>query len=296
MQQPTFHWHILGAGSLGLLFAYYLAKAGHSVTLLGRQKNHQKLPVNACINNTWQQQTITLSHSEYCQGIDLLLVTVKAQDTHKALSEVAHKLTNNSQVFLLQNGLGQLPCPAIAEHLQLIPAITQAGAQKTDTLSVHVHAKGETFIPWLSKQQRNQKPWRCELPVTPTMQFQQMQWQKLAVNAVINPLTAIHDCRNGDILQLPSFIATAQTIIDELIIVADAKAINLNKNQLLQTVCDVARKTAGNSSSMREDIRHKKITEIDFINGYIVSQAKQLGLNTPYNLMLLQRIKKLQGY
>lgn len=292
MQNKTYHWHILGAGSIGLLFAYYLAKAGHKVTLLGREKVQQQTYVTAIINQQAQKQAIELSCSSNCTNINLLLVTVKAQATAKALASVNNALNHDSQVFLLQNGLGQLDEIQLANSPTIVPAITQAGAEKTAPLSVIVHAKGQTFLPILKQAQH---PLQCELPVTMLTNFIETQWQKLAINAVINPLTAIHNCRNGDVLKLKQFEAIAKSVITELVAIAKAKQVSLNADQLITAIILVAKHTAGNSSSMREDIRHKKQTEIDFINGYIVNQGRLLGISTPSNLMLLKQVQQLQG-
>lgn len=294
-QQQTFHWHILGAGSLGLLFAYHLAKAGHRVSLLGREKTHKQCHVNAIINGQTHRQALTLSHSENCTDIHLLLVTVKAYATANALASVEHALNKNSLVFLLQNGLGQLENISPKIQAQIVPAITQAAAEKTDMLTVIEHAKGQTFLPILSQALYQQALWQSELPITALANFTETQWQKLAINAVINPLTAIYDCRNGEILQLPNYLNIATTVIGELVKIAKAHNIVLDKNALLQTVYAVAQQTSSNSSSMREDIHHKKPTEIDFINGYIVNQGIKLGIATPSNLLLVKQVQQLQG-
>lgn len=294
MQQQTFHWHILGAGSLGLLFAYHLAKAGHQVSLIGREKIQQPVNVTAIIKGQEKQQQVMLTHSKNCINIPLLLVTVKAYATANALASVQHALGSGSTVFMLQNGLGQLDGIELTQGIKILPAITQAGAEKTGPLTVIEHAKGQTFLPELAKNICQQAPWQCELPIKILGNFAQTQWQKLAINALINPLTAIHNCRNGDILQLPNFQTTATEVIDEIVMVAKHQHALLNNFSLMQAVIDVAKQTAGNSSSMREDIRHKKPTEIEFINGYIVNQGSKLGINTPANLSLLKQVQQLQ--
>ncbi|KAK4924459.1 2-dehydropantoate 2-reductase (Ketopantoate reductase) (KPA reductase) (KPR), partial [Elasticomyces elasticus] len=53
----------------------------------------------------------------------------------------------------------------------------------------------------------------------------------------------------------------------------------------------IARKTAQNSSSMREDIRNVRGTEIDYINGYIVKRGEEQGIRCVLNYMICQMVK-----
>ena len=45
---------------------------------------------------------------------------------------------------------------------------------------------------------------------------------------------------------------------------------------------------------MNQDIQSKRLTEIDFINGYVVKKAQELNINVPENLKLVQSIKTLE--
>ena len=53
----------------------------------------------------------------------------------------------------------------------------------------------------------------------------------------------------------------------------------------------ITKKTGKNSSSMREDIRHVRKTEIDYINGYIVKRGEELGIKCVLNYMIVNLIK-----
>ncbi len=120
------------------------------------------------------------------------------------------------------------------------------------------------------------------------------QWLKLAINCVINPLTALYDCNNGDIL-LEKFKPDIEQISYEVIEIARVKNIHLSLNILLDNVRSVADKTADNCSSMRSDILAKRKTEIDHINGFIHQQGKTHSISTPMNSEMWQEIKQLEA-
>ena len=52
----------------------------------------------------------------------------------------------------------------------------------------------------------------------------------------------------------------------------------------------VTAKTAENSSSMREDIRKGRATEVEYINGYVVKRGEEMGVKCVLNYMLMQLV------
>lgn len=127
------------------------------------------------------------------------------------------------------------------------------------------------------------------------------QMEKLVANACINPLTAVLDCLNGDLLLAPKTIPLMKRVVREcvdcfraehpqLLHIPDA-ATYLDKDRLLSVVLDLCRATASNSSSMREDLRRLHRTEIDWINGYVVRLGYAHQVPTPTNRMLMELVQ-----
>ncbi|QLJ33913.1 2-dehydropantoate 2-reductase, partial [Serratia marcescens] len=61
---------------------------------------------------------------------------------------------------------------------------------------------------------------------------------------------------------------------------------------LMQYVMDVIHSTADNVSSMLQDIRSQRHTEIDYITGYLLRRARSHGLTLPENARLFELIKR----
>ena len=99
-----------------------------------------------------------------------------------------------------------------------------------------------------------------------------MQWQKLAINCVINPITAIENIKNGEVLSA-QYVALRHQLIEEFIQIALLAGQSFNKEEVIQTVENVAHKTSQNTSSMLSDVLASNKTEIDYINGYLVGVA-----------------------
>ena len=115
-------------------------------------------------------------------------------------------------------------------------------------------------------------------------------WLKLAINAVINPLSALHNIQNGKLAER-QYETQIIALCDEITQIMQHLEFVLEADRLLNTVKQVIQQTSENYSSMNRDISGRRKTEIEFINGYIVKQAMQLGLPCPCNLALFNEIR-----
>lgn len=130
------------------------------------------------------------------------------------------------------------------------------------------------------------------------------QLQKLAVNAVINPLTVIFDCLNGELFQSAAIGVLIQALVFELsavirAIITSTKAdvdpailARFLPETLEKIISDVGAKTAKNISSMRQDFHAGRETEIDYINGYILARGADYGIECPQNSKLVRLVKE----
>jgi 2-dehydropantoate 2-reductase len=124
------------------------------------------------------------------------------------------------------------------------------------------------------------------------------QLQKLAVNAVINPLTVIFNCFNGELFKSQSIAVLIRALLQEISVVLCAimtakgaePLSSLSQEGLNKTVADIGAKTAKNISSMRQDILAGRKTEIDYINGYIIARGVTLGVECPLNRTLVKMV------
>lgn len=294
------HWHILGAGSIGCLWAAHLAKAGHQVTLIVRTE--QRI---AAFN-----QRVTLEHntdiSHYpvqCQladnpePINQLLVTTKAYDVQSACSSVQTRLADNAQLVLLHNGMG--PQQWATQHFrqqQVWAATSTDGAWLRQPGHVVYAGQGETRMGRLNWPQDQSLPAQLQslaLEITADPDIEQSLWRKLAINCAINPLTAMHNCRNGELTSNPAYRAEITALCAEIDAALDALELPLFSDGLLPVALQVAQATGQNYSSMQQDVHHQRRTEIDYITGYLCQQAQIAGLFVGKNEQLLHKLKKI---
>lgn len=298
------HWHILGAGSLGCLFAACRARAGLAHTLLLRDEATAAMLLQRggiTLEQGGHRETVAVTaESITARGpIAQLLICTKAQQSETAFAAIAHRLTDNARVMLLQNGMGvyeslQPQWPA----LHWLQGLSTEGAFQRERFHV-VHAgRGETVVGAFEPEQQAHaahfvQSWQpTGLTVMAVSDIRRRQWLKLAVNSVINPLTALHRCPNGELRALPDISVQISLLCRELAGVATADGIDdLTADELEQQVYAVMASTADNRSSMLQDIEAGRDTEIDFINGYVVQRGDVLGVDCPGHRALWQQVR-----
>jgi len=125
-------------------------------------------------------------------------------------------------------------------------------------------------------------------------QVMSLIWGKLMANIGINALTAITGLTNGELLHHAETETLLEKAVQEAEAVARAKGIALKEKDAVAYVKSVCRTTAANRSSMLQDITRGNPTEIDVINGAIVAEGLQLGVETPVNQVLTLLVRTIE--
>lgn len=241
----------------------------------------------------------TIANSQ--RRIDNLLLCTKAHDAIEALESVAHLLSANSRVLLIQNGI-KAQC-AIAERfptLALYALSTSHGAYLLRDYEV-VHAgHGDAYLgalnPEAMRNTRELSPILNSLPcasmnIVWDTNITDRLWTKFAVNCAINALTVIYDCRNGDLLTLPAAVAQLRALCAEIESIMLTVAACPQPLALFEKVEAVLRTTAHNYSSTLQDVHNGRTTEIDYFNGFLCELARLADQDCPLNNAILRSFK-----
>jgi 2-dehydropantoate 2-reductase len=224
----------------------------------------------------------------------LILLTTKAHQTKTALRKIKNLLRSDTVILILQNGLGNeaMVRKIIGDRGEVIRGIVNSGAWEQKPGCFALILRETVLEPTETAKTIAALFNRSGIPTRISLNFNTELWQKLILNCVANPLTAILRVRNYQI-GVPILSNLRRQIVEECIKVAKAEGIMLNAN--LPEALAKAIQGYTNFSSMYQDIiRHRK-TEIDFLNGKIVELAKRHNISVPINEALTAMIKFLEG-
>ena len=289
-------WHVLGAGSLGTLWAARLARAGLPVRLILR--DHRRLASYQTANGlTLVEQGVAHTYpvvgetSDSPGQIHRLLVACKAYDAQEAVAQLEHRLVPDAELILLQNGLGSQD--AVAAQLpqaRCIFASSTEGAFRESDWRVVFAGHGYT---WLGDARQPTPPlWLDDLqaagiPHEWSTDILTRLWRKLALNCAINPLTVLYQCRNGELQDHQCEVATLCAELADLLECCGQPAA---AEDLHSEVERVIQATAANYSSMYQDVASARRTEISYLLGYACQAAARHQLSLPHLQQLQARL------
>lgn len=292
---------IIGPGALGSLFGARLALAGRHVTLLDHDAGRAGALANQLTlhsSHRQEQVELAITADPAClQQADLVLLTVKAQQVGDLLAVVRSRTRSRCLIIGLQNGISHLPFFA-ESTTGLALGVTSQGATLLAPGHVRHGGDGPTSLGFLAPCPGRPAAMLARAAALLTAagltaqvvdDIETRLWQKLLVNAGINGLTVLHDCANGRLLEITKARSRLMALVEEGVVLARRKGIDVGADPVARTL-EVCRATAANISSMLQDVRNGRPTEIMAINGALVAAAEELAMPAPENALLIKEV------
>ena len=269
------HWYVLGVGAIGGLFASRLQRGGARVTALSHRDHNPCIDLTILYPEGPVSTEIPQQHVDCASQIHYLLVCTKSWATRSAIESVRHALAPDTVVVIMGNGMGIGENVATLVPVDIVMGSTTAGCRRESAGKLVLSGEGETQLGWLAGTGPVPEWTALWASAVPGFRWQQdiapVLLAKTALNAVINPLTAVHQIPNGQLLE-PDFLTLTQALTRE--VQALLRALNAEDlaEQLPDRVRQVCAATADNHSSMRQDVASGRRTELAAIVGWWFDQ------------------------
>ena len=293
---------ILGAGAIGSLFGAMLSK-DNNVLLIGRKPHVDAINDSGLNVKGKTNLTVTIEAFESVKDVyiipDLLILAVKSYDTEPAIKSARSILRDNTIVMSLQNGIDNIEnIQKIVKSEKIIPCITTHGVVFSKPGVINHTGMGRTIIGSLNENPKSVNTIssclnESGIKTTVSNDIQKEIWIKAIINSSINPLTSIFSCMNGYLLENPILQKITQKICYESTNIANVTGLNFPSSEMFEKTRQVIQETSENRSSMLQSIMNNKKTEIDSINGKLVSIGIKHNLDVSLNEMLVYSVKSL---
>ncbi|KAI9784719.1 MAG: hypothetical protein M1816_000722 [Peltula sp. TS41687] len=257
--------------------------------------------------------------------ISQIIVATNYTNTVRALSRIQHRLHKQSTILFLQQGPGIIA--EVNEHVfpdpetrpnYMLGFLTHTIYTRRPVPTIHAHGLGTTYlttIPRDPSQTQSSHPYEdstwstlylfhrlqtspyVKPVVFPYLQFLVLQLERLAIRAVIGPLTAIFDCLNGELLDNGRIDRVMRLQISEISLVIrslpELRGVpnldtRFDPDRLETMIATVARTTSNHSSSMRQNTNDGNHLQIASTTGYIIRRGEELGIRCTMNFMIMQ--------
>lgn len=299
---------------MGLLWGAILVRGGAEVYMVTRRKEQAEQLNEAGIELLEGTQHTRWSVYASSTGsapveVDAVMITVKQFDLVAAYPTIRDWVQGGPLLLGLQNGWGHEDW--LAERFPTLPlalAVTTEGARMEGEATVRSTGKGSTWLglsPFTLQELEESAKVKLDklrnyllhggMEALSTEYIRDFMWKKLVINSIINPLTALWEIRNGELLESEERLADMRSLFNEAITLSQAEKRNISAHELWESILTVCRQTAANRSSMLQDLDAGRSTEVDSINGTMLRLAHQHGIRLPYHRLMLELIYKKEG-
>lgn len=302
---------VYGLGALGTVYACLLKNKGHRVLAMVREAQVETIRNRGvAVTGIWGEycskiDVVSSAIADFGnESIDLVLVTVKSFVTEEAARQIAKVLAPGTYVILLQNGYGNYETAAqYLPERQLILGRVIFGAETEDTGKSRVTVIADDVVLGSpgSKVENERVASIAALfneagiPTRASEQVLQYLWAKIIYNSALNPLGALLEVNYGRLTEYAETRLLMEGIIGEIFALLQALKQDTAwpdaRSYLQDFYGQLVPVTSAHHSSMLQDIKRGRKTEIDALNGAVVRLARQYGVAAPVNGLITMLVK-----
>ena len=300
--------YVLGAGAVGCYFGGMLARAQHDVTFIARPERAQALnTLGLEMDCKAFHETIQVKASSDLSTLkdaDLVLLSVKSLDTARTLAQVKSNLPSKAVILSLQNGVANVEIASKIITNPIYAAVVYVAAGMIGQSTMKHHGRGELLVgsistPSTTDDENLQEI--CKLfegagvPCSVASKIKRDMWLKFLVNCSFNAISGIGQISYGEMVKSPGIVKLIEEITKEFLAIAALEDVNISMSEALAVNDSIATTMVTQVSSTAQDLAKGKMTEIDFLNGYIVELGKRYGVRTPYNQSVFALVKMMES-
>jgi 2-dehydropantoate 2-reductase len=285
---------VVGPGAAGLVLAGSLAAAGRRVRLLARNAARAERLRGLSVDGRPLRVDAVLHGASAARACGLAAICVKSYDTAAAIRAARPFVGPETAVLSLQNGLAHVALLRRAFGSRVVFAAAYFGARLDgaaagrlggDRIDLGASGRNQPLAERLSAELRR-AGWKSRVaPEGPLL------WTKLLLNASINPLGALADCANGELLERPALKDLLQRAAREAAALCPVKPLGPKTDRAAVRLCKA---TAANLNSMARDVRGGRPTEADSILLPLLRQARHPADEAPVLFGFYRFLKNLE--
>jgi 2-dehydropantoate 2-reductase len=293
---------VVGAGSIGSLFAAHLATVSDVCVLTRRQEharalNEEGLRVSG--RHDFTARVTAAADPRDLPDFDLGIIATKAGGLEGAAESLSGRFPA-ATIMTVLNGLGAEDVVRRRGDWPLVSAVTFMSGTKHSDTHVEYILDTPTWLgpyedtPFERVQEIERLIVDAGLKAEAMADLRPAQWSKLIFNATVNGVAALTGLRHDE-----HFAAERESsdlghlvhdLVDEGKQIAEAAGVELHDDPWEMNVLATQRGSA-HYPSMLEDVDSRRPTEVELINGALVREAERYGVDAPLQTAVYRLVK-----
>jgi len=315
---------VVGAGAIGGISAAFIRKAGYDVEIVCKYEDYRDSVMKDGLKVTGARRGFSQKLNAYASlkdvniRKDIILLAVKATDIEEVAEDLKPLMKKDSMVVSMQNGICEPELGRILGNNHVIGCIVGWGATMDKQGELEMTSEGDFVIGYIDRPLDEnidiiEAILSSILPVRKTENMMGHLYSKLIINACITSIGAITGLYLGEMMRNSKSRRLFIAIIREAMELADVMQINvedyggrLNYYEFIsddKSMAELKRhillflmglKYRRLKSSSLQSLERGKLTEIDYLNGYISSNGREYGVPTPLNESIVEMIHEIE--
>jgi 2-dehydropantoate 2-reductase len=294
---------MVGAGAVGGFFGARLAMHNPNVSFLLRPNTlaavkQQGLTIRSA-DGTFTVRPQVASDVRRLPRPELIVLGVKAHDLDEVLNQIEPVLTEKTVILTLQNGIDtEDRLRARIQRDCVVGGVAYIYSRIAEPGVIEHYKKGAVAIGELMGNESERLLAIRDLftsagiPCHLSKDIRRTKWEKMCWNCVFNPITVLIDDHVAKALDHPEMMGVIRQIVGEVAAVSAAMKVPLPLD-MPERVVKATQEIRDIHTSMYDDWKAGRRTEIDYLNGFIVRKGRDLGIPTPVNEALTAMIKTI---
>jgi len=315
---------VVGAGSIGGISAAFLKNAGYNVEIVCKYEEYRDIIMNKGISVSGvkgplsEKMNAHITIRDTGKKKDIILLAVKATDMVEAAEDLKFILKQDSLVVSMQNGICEPELGKILGNDHVIGCIVGWGATMDKPGELVMTSGGDFVIGYIDKPEDERLSEISDIlsvihPVRISENMMGHLFSKLIINSCITSLGAITGLLLGEMMCRRKARKLFIEIIREAVELAHYLQVKIEDygNRLnyydfiddSKSFAELGRhiklrlmglKYRRLKSSSLQSLERGKLTEIDYLNGYLSSNGREYGVPTPVNEIIVRMIHEIE--
>jgi len=299
---------VIGAGAVGCIVAAFLARQNYKVTLcdvvpeLIAPAASRGIIIEGAENIEHKVTRAIETVDDLADDVpDVIFICVKASATPLIGSAIEPFVQQGTYAVSWQNGIDtELELSRILGKERVMRAVVNFGCGlKGPSHVIMPFHHPPHYMQELDPNSRYAAEAIClalsrsGLRTERTDDIVSMVWRKSIMNAAMNPVCAVTGLTMAKAMNDPLVFELIDALTIECSRVARVNEISLGWDYYSYAI-DYMRSAGDHKPSMLMDILNNRRTEVDFMNGKMITYGRQAGIPTPYNHMIRGLVKAIE--
>ena len=296
---------VIGAGAMGSIYASFLAQNKNEVLAIDLWEEHLNviresgLRVSGFSGDKTVKNIKVSNDINDAKGYELFIIATKASGVGAVASKLSKIASKSSIILTIQNGLGAgeriasfMPTDNILLGVAQGFGAAMVGPGHAHHNNMSMIRIGEMNGGMTSRLETLVKTW-CDAGFNAKAfdDIEQLIWEKFVCNVAWSGSCSIFRKTIGQVMESEEMFNIAKGCAIEAKKMGDIKKVNFTFNDTVNYITEFGKKLLNSKPSMLQDVEANRLSEIDAINGMVVTLGNQYNMETPYNTVVSSIIK-----